>query len=159
MAYQVACFPFKVCTLIVIEWPRSICLMDSKKSLTQLISMTKYFTFISILLFINLSCTGNSTQFKYKLKVLKKEEGFIGCFGDNCKATCSQSLFIMEDSSLSFPCDAKTKVNKFTENYMYVFLAGQDYFVCPIKSYLKEDCIICPECSFKVDQMQKMNVK
>lgn len=120
--------------------------------------MRKYLTLVSILLFANIA-SSESSQFKYKLKILKKEDGFLGCFGDNCESSCSHNLYIMENSSLSFPCNAEEKINKFTERYIYVFLKGRDYYVCPSKAYLKTDCLICRECSFKEDQIQKMNIK
>lgn len=117
----------------------------------------KYFIFALILLFSNALQTAHATQLEYKLKILKKEESFLGCFGENCNAGCSQNLFIMENSSLSFPCEEKAK--NFNENHIYVFLEKSDYFACPTKTFSKKTCLSCRECGHKRDQMKKMNIK
>ena len=98
---------------------------------------------------------GIQPNFLYKIKLLKKEESFIGCLGERCKPTCSNNLFIMEHSSLSFRCE--DKMDHFTDKYIYIYSSFGSYFVCPEKTYNSSRCHECSECSSKLNQLKSLN--
>ncbi len=93
----------------------------------------------------------------YQIKILKKEERelFGGLGKSNAPSGCSFNIFIMTDSSLSFPCG---NMKDFAGDWIYIFYQENIYYVCPQRDYSKSKCLVCSECKFKVSEIKKLNV-
>lgn len=115
------------------------------------------FFFLSLILFFSSSVFG--IEQSYKLKIIKKEERelFGGLGPSTGPLGCAFNLYISEKpvSSLTFKCGA---IDKFKEDWLYVYSQADTFWVCPKKSFTKDDCLKCPECNLKIDLIKKMNV-
>ncbi len=112
-----------------------------------------------LLLILFFSSAGFTSEQSYKLRIIKKEERelFGGLGPSTSSLGCAFNLYINENpvSSLTFKCGA---IDKFKEDWLYVYSKADIFWVCPKKSFSKDDCLKCLECNLKIDLIKKMSM-
>lgn len=119
--------------------------------------MKSFLLMIAIVFSLSLSSFGSDQVFK--LKILKKEERelFGGLGSSNGPIGCALNFYISEKpvSSLTFHCGS---LEKFKEDWLYIFSRSGEYWACPKNQYIKEDCLKCTECAQKIELIRSKSL-